>query len=346
MAGERILLTGASGFIAKHIALQLLQAGYRVRGTVRSPQKGEALRQTLARAGADVARLEIAEADLLRDEGWEAAARGCDVVCHTASPFPARQSKDKWALVPVAKGGTLRVVDAAIKAKVQRFVMTSSVVAVYYGHGADHPPVYGEDDWSNVGAADISDYAVSKTEAEAAAWGAADAASLPMVTINPSFVAGPLLDADAGTSATLIGMMMTGKLPAVPNVSFGIVDVRDVAKAHVAALTAAEAPGRRFIVSAGSLTMIEIGQAVAAAVPECRKRVPRFTVPDFVVRLAAKVVPEARAAVPELGRQKTLLTKPAETILGFTPGHTREAVAETALSLRDHGWLRRDPQIG
>ncbi|MCQ0987312.1 NAD-dependent epimerase/dehydratase family protein [Jiella marina] len=338
MSEDRVLLTGASGFIAKRIALDLLNAGYRVRGTVRSAAKGEKLRGTLSEAGADVDRLELAELDLLKDEGWREAASGCRFVMHTASPFPARQSRDKWALVPIAKGGTLRVLDAAVKAGAERFVMTSSVVAIYYGHDKSHGASFDENDWSNVEAKNISDYAVSKTEAERAAWDAARAAGLDMVAINPAFVVGPILDDDIGTSARLVSMMMRGKLPAVPNVAFGIVDVRDVAKAHVAALGAPEAVGHRFILSSGSLTMMEMGEAIAAAVPECRGKVPRRTLPDFVVRFAALFASEARAAVPELGRRKNLVTTPAQNTLGFSLSDPRKAVGAMAVSLKDHGF--------
>ncbi|ORE88041.1 NAD-dependent epimerase/dehydratase family protein [Aurantimonas sp. 22II-16-19i] len=335
MTDQRVLLTGATGFIARHIALQLLLQGYRVRGTVRSAEKGEALRATLAKAGADVARLEVAVADLTRDAGWDEAARGCDFVCHTASPFPARQPADKLALVPIAREGTLRVVCAAAKAGAKRLVVTSSVASITYGHDPERDPVFTGDEWSNVDSPDISAYAVSKTLAERAAWEEAGRAELPMVAINPALVAGPLIGEAAGTSVQLIGMMMRGKLPAVPDIVFGVVDVRDVAAAHVAALTADGAVGRRFIVSAGSLSMMEIGRAIAEAFPEYRNKVPRFALPDVVVRMAALLVGEARAAIPELGRRKELSTEPARAVLGFAPADPREAVAATVRSLRE-----------
>ncbi|MBP0616956.1 NAD-dependent epimerase/dehydratase family protein [Jiella mangrovi] len=338
MANGRVLVTGASGFIAKHVVLQLLEKGYRVRGTVRSAQKGEKLRQTLASAGGDVSRLELVEADLTRDEGWDEAARDCDFVCHMASPLPIRQPSDKWALLPIAKGGTLRVVQAAAKAGARRLVLTSSVAAVVYGHGAGRVGPFAEDDWSNVNADDISPYAVSKTEAEAAAWDAADKAGLAMVAINPVIVAGPLLDDEPGASVKLVLMMMRGKIPVAPDVSFGVVDVRDVAAAHVAALTADGAPGRRFILSAGSMTLMEMGAAIADAVPDCGKKVPRFTMPNFAVRLAALFLRDLRSLVSDLGRRKEVDTAPARATLGFNPDNPEKAVASTALSLRSHGF--------
>ncbi|MBO0902624.1 NAD-dependent epimerase/dehydratase family protein [Jiella sonneratiae] len=338
MAETRVLLTGASGFIAKHIAFALLGGGYLVRGTVRSRDKGEALRRSLASAGADVARLEIAVADLLCDDGWDAAAEGCGLVCHAASPLPLRQPREKFALTPAAKGGALRVVAAAARAGATRLVLTSSVAAMSYGHGrarGDAP--FGEDDWSDVTSKSISPYAVSKTEAEAAARDAASKAGLDMVAINPAVVLGPLLDDEFGASMRLVRMMMRGKMPAVPDVRFGVVDVRDVAAAHVGALTAEGAAGRRFALSAGSLSLMEMGQAIAAAVPECRGKVPRLRLPDLVVRLAALVVPDLRAVVGELGRGKGFDTDPARRILGFAPAEAARAVEAAAVSLMQRG---------
>ena len=335
MAQARILLTGASGFIAKHVALQLLEAGYRVRGTVRTVEKGETLRRTLAANGAAVSRLEMVTADLKRDEGWSEAAAGCAMVCHMASPLPLRQPRDRQALVPTAKGGALRVVAAAARAGAERLVMTSSVAAMSYGHGKAHSGTIGEADWSNTEAREISPYAISKTQAEAAAWEAAKGAGLDMVSINPVLVVGPLLDDEPGASMQLVRLMMRGRMPVVPDISSGFVDVRDVAAAHVAALTAEGAVDRRFLLSAGTLSLLEVGRAIAEAVPEYRARIPRFVLPDFVVRLAALAVPDARSVAAELGRGKTLVCEPAKRVLGFAPKKPNDAIAAAALSLHN-----------
>ncbi len=330
----RVLLTGVSGFVAKHVALQLLEAGYDVRGTVRSMAKAAAVVATLKQAGADTGRLECVVADLIADAGWDAAMAGCEYVIHTASPFPVKQSTDKFALVPVARGGTLRVLEAAERAGVRRTVLTSSVVAVYYGHDDSPDPSFSEADWSNIESPTISDYAVSKTEAERAAWAFVRNAAMELATINPSFVQGPLLDAEAGTSAKLTAMMMTGKMPAVPNIAFGIVDVRDVAQAHVLAMTHEKAAGRRFLVSAGTRTMREIAAAIGEAEPSVKKRLPKLTLPDLVVRLAALASSEARTALPELGRRKQIETGPAQELLGLRFRSPEEAIGAMASSLR------------
>lgn len=335
--GELVLLTGISGFIAKHVALALLDGGYRVRGSLRSLAKRQEVIGTLEANGADVSRLEFVEADLAEDAGWDEAAAGCDLVQHTASPFPSRQPKEKFGLVPIARGGTLRVVEAAKRAGVRRLVLTSSVAAVQYGHEDRPDRRFGEADFSDVRSRSISPYAVSKTEAERAAWAAVEGSGLELAVVNPAFVLGPLLDRNAGTSAELITAMMKGRLPLVPDLTLGIVDVRDVALAHVAAMQVPEAAGRRFILSAGMRNLRQIGDAVAARCPAYRARMPRATLPDFAVRAAALISSQARMVAPELGGRKMLDTRPAEVLLGLSFRSPDEAAGAMADSLIRNG---------
>ena len=337
MARDRVLLTGISGFIAGHVALRLLQDGYDVRGTVRAIDKADAVRGLLAASGADIDRLSLVAADLTDDAGWAEAAAGCRYVLHTASPFPASPPRDRHALVPAAVDGTLRVIAAAKRAGAERIVLTSSAAAIYSAHPPRPGETYGETDWSDTQSPDISGYALSKTLAERAAWGASRDAGLDLVAINPSLVLGPLQGAGAaggaGTSAALIRAVMEGRMPVVPDVAFALADVRDVADAHLAAMTNPSAVGRRFALSSGSLSLIEIGAVVGEACPGDARRLPRFTLPDRVVRLAAILSPQARAAVPELGRRKLLDTSPARDILGLSPRSPEDAVAAMARSI-------------
>ncbi|WAJ30838.1 NAD-dependent epimerase/dehydratase family protein [Antarcticirhabdus aurantiaca] len=331
---DLVLLTGASGFIAKHVALDLLTSGYRVRGTLRNLDRSDEVHAALLEAGGDTTRLEFVRADLGGDAGWADAAAGCRFLVHTASPFPARQPRDRFGLVPVARDGALRAVGAALRAGAERIVLTSSVVAVYLGHESRADHVWSERDWSNVDGPGAHAYGVSKTEAERAAWAAVEAAGGAMVAVNPALVLGPLLDRRTGTSADVVAMMMRGVMPAVPAVSFGIVDVRDVARAHVAALTATDAVGHRFILSGGTRSLLQLGAGIARAEPAYRRRVPRFALPDALVRAAAAVIPSVRTLVPDLGRGKQFDTAPAETILGLRFRPPEEAIAAMAKSLR------------
>ncbi|GGD89723.1 dihydroflavonol-4-reductase [Aureimonas endophytica] len=335
--GDLVLLTGISGFIAKHVCVALLQAGYRVRGTVRYSSKREHTLRAFRALGLDQRRFEIVKADLTQDDGWDEAAAGCRCVLHVASPFPRRAPGDKLALADIAKGGTLRVLRAAERAGAERVVLTSSVAAIYYGHENRPDQIFTEADFSNVQSRSISAYALSKTLAETAAWDFSAKAGFDLVTINPSLVLGPLLDDEHGTSVHFVRMMMQGLLPVVPRITLGIVDVRDVAQAHVRALQRLEAAGRRFITSAGPLSFREMAAAIGRAVPQARWRLPKATLPDPVVRLAARVSSEAAQALPELGRIKHLDAGPATNILGVTFLPPEETVAATALSLAEHG---------
>ncbi len=168
MSKPTVLITGISGFIAKHCAVEMLNAGYPVRGTLRSLTRSTQVRDTLAQH-ADTTRLEFAQADLESDAGWNDALAGCAHVLHLASPFPASQPKDEQELIRPAVQGTLRVLRAASAAGIERLVHTSSMVAVMYGHPHARTAPYTEADWTQVNSPGVTPYAKSKTLAEQAA---------------------------------------------------------------------------------------------------------------------------------------------------------------------------------
>ena len=314
---DRVLVTGVSGFIGGHVALELLRQGCEVRGSVRELGKAERVRATLAQAGADVSRLDFVALDLLRDAGWDAALAGVRYLQHTASPFVTAMPADPMELVRPAVEGTRRAVTAALAAGVERLVVTSSVAAIVYGH-APARTAFTAADWTDLAGRGVSAYTESKTRAEREAWALVEAAGRreALATINPGVVFGPLLDDDPGTSVGLLARMFDGSLPAAARISFILADVRDVAAAHAAAMVAPAARGQRLPLGAGTRSLMEIAGVLRAAFPERAGKLPRFEVPDWLVRVASLFDRDIRGNLAELGLPKQIDASAVEALLG------------------------------
>lgn len=340
-AGDRVLVTGAGGFIAKHCVAELLRRGYRVRGSLRRP---EAAAEISAAVGVtDLDRLDFVALDLTADAGWDAAMRGCRFLMHVASPFPMKVPKTREELLIPARDGTRRALAAAARNGVARTVLTSSTAAILSGHRDCGGHVWTEADWSDVDSPTIQPYPLSKTLAERLAWDfvAADGSGMELSVVNPGLVLGPALDRDVGASAEIVQLFLKGAYPAVPRMSFPAIDVRDVALTHVAALETPGAAGQRFICAADSLWLKDIGRILRAAFPEFGRKPPVRELPDFVVRLLALVDPSLKAASAELGEEKLASNARARDVLGVRFRPAEEAVVAMAQSLLDLGLVAR-----
>ena len=342
---EPVLVTGITGFIAKQVAADLLKAGHLVRGTLRSPARADEVRRAVTAAGADPAGLSFAYADLERDEGWADAVRGCAFVQHIASPFPQIQPKDREGLVPAARDGALRVVEAALAGAVSRIVLTSSMVAMVYSPTRRGGSSISESDWTDPDWSAVSAYAISKTRAERAAWQRMRAAGreCDLVVVNPALVLGPVLDGDLSTSSDFERQMLAGVLPAVPPVHYPVVDVRDLAALHVRAMQTPEAGGRRLIAAHGELvTLAEIAGMLREALGAQAGRAPRFTLPLWLAKLFAKLDPKLGLMVADLAlteavhRDGALVRVDSDYVTRLTGVRfrpPREAVLDCARSL-------------
>ena len=285
--------------------------------------------------------MSFAAADLERDAGWPEAVAGCDFVLHVASPFPSVEPKNEDDLIRPARDGAIRVLKAARAGGVKRVVLTSSVVAVCYGHPKSR--TYDESDWTDIASPDVTPYPKSKTIAERAAWDfVAKEGGLELATVCPSLVVGPALGPDASTSIELVRRLLDGALPALPKIFFGVVDVRDVADLHLRAMTDPGAKGERFIANAGDfISLREIALTLKARLGTAARRVPTRELPDWVVRLFALVDPSVRQVVPELGKHKNATSEKARSRLGWAPRSREDAVVATAESLIKLGLVKR-----
>jgi nucleoside-diphosphate-sugar epimerase len=344
MSDELVLVTGGSGFVGVHCILQLLKAGYRVRTTVRSLKREADVRAMLKVGGADAGeRLSFAVADLESDAGWRDAVAGCTYVLHVASPFPAGAPKHEDELIVPAREGALRVLRAAHDAGVRRVVLTSSFAAIGYGHETQTTP-FDETSWTNLGEGNkIAPYVKSKTLAERAAWDfmAREGGALELSVVNPVAVFGPVLGPDFSTSILLVQRLMDGALPGCPRISFGVVDVRDVAELHLLAMTDPAAKGERFLAVAGDCTwMQDVARMLKDRMGAAARRVPTRRLPDWLVRLASWRDPAVKLIVPELGKVQNSTNAKARRVLGWAPRSNEEAIVATAESLLRLGWLK------
>ncbi|WP_226653622.1 NAD-dependent epimerase/dehydratase family protein [Leifsonia sp. LS1] len=338
---RRVLVSGGSGFIAGHLILQLLDSGAEVRATLRSLDREPAVRTALRDAGMtrDDA-LAFTAADLLDDAGWARAMEGVDGVLHVASPVHLGPVTDEKQVIAPAREGTLRVLRAARDAGIGRAVVTSAFHAVGFGH----PPLdraFTEDDWSVLDGPGMDAYGRSKVLAERAAWefAAGAGAGIELTTILPVAVVGPLIGDGLSGANNLVRRVLTGALPGYPDVAVPIVDVRDVAAAHIAALTADGAAGERLLLTSqeDAVPLADVGAALRSALGDRAPRVPTASLPSEVVRAAAQADPGLRPLADELGYRKKVSGEKARRILGVRPRSWQEAVTAAGESMLARG---------
>jgi dihydroflavonol-4-reductase len=329
--------------VAAHIVQQLLERGVRVRGRVRSLAAADMLAPLRGLPGA-TARLELVEADLTRTGSFDEPAAGCAAIVHTASPYVLTVADPQRDLVDPAVRGTLTVLDAAARSRsVARVVLTSSMAAV-----TDEPDprrVLTEDDWNTMSSLTRNPYYYSKTLAERAAWRFMDETTpaFDLVAINPFMVIGPAQTSSLNFSNQVFVDLVKGRYPGILALTWGMVDVRDVADAHVRALTTSAARGR-YLCAAATVSMRQMVELLRSngfdrtALPSRSLDHPWVTA---AVKLTLFTQPSGAASYlrTHLGRVPRFDTTKIRTELGVAFRPIERSILETMADLVRWGHL-------
>lgn len=339
---KKVLLTGISGFLGSHTAIQLLEKGYHVTGTVRDLKRADSVKQILVPHTSKIENLHFAEADLMDESIWMELTKEVDYVQHIASPFPRELPKKEEDLILPAKNGTMNILKAASANRVKRVVVTSSIASIVYGKAIDQRnTTYNESHWTNpLNKQDSTPYFRSKTIAEKAAWNFIneDKSGLEMTTVCPSAILGPVLERDFGTSANIVIKALDGSSPALPDIGFDIVDVRSVADLLIRAMELPQAVNQRYIASAGYLKFKEVASILKTSYPE--RKISSLVLPNFAIRLFALIDKTLKPVLVDLGVERKTDNTKAITELGWNPIGKQEAVLSCAKSVLDLGIVK------
>jgi dihydroflavonol-4-reductase len=346
MSVEPVLVTGAAGFVGAEVVARLLAGGHRVRGTARNPDAADHLR---ALPGASEG-LTLVAADLLQPASLESAVHGCRQVIHSASPFVLDAADPQRDLVDPAVEGTLAMLRACQAAGgVQRVVLTSSMAAI-----TDEPRAapLSEQDWNVKSTLRRNPYYLSKTLAERAAWRFVEEQrpSFDLVAINPWTVIGPSRAPALNVSNAVFVDLTKGVFPGYVSLSFAMVDVRDVAEAHVRAMEIPAASGR-YVCASEVLGMREIVAVIRGAGYDQGYKLPRrgldSAVGNVAVRLFSYLEPRGRGTFvrTHLGRVPAFDNAKIRRELGLTFRDVRATIVETMRDLERWGHIRPRPAV-
>ncbi|MBK9740695.1 MAG: SDR family oxidoreductase [Actinobacteria bacterium] len=338
---DTVVVTGAAGFIASHLVRQLLEAGYVVRGTVRNLARREGYAHLLALPGAD-ARLELVEADLTTAGAFDAVVDGAAFVMHTASPYALSVADPQRDLVDPAVKGTLNVLEACARASsVRRVVLTSSMAAITDEPGGDH--VLTEADWNDKSSLSRNPYYFSKAEAEREAWAFMRSVDrgFDLVVVNPFLVIGPAIGPASNESTQVFVDLQQGGYPGILDLTWGFVDVRDVADAHVRAMITPAASGR-YICAGDVLSMRQVVAVLRECLPNSGKLPSRGldnSLGTRVVKLASYTQPSGAGTYlrTHLGRVPRYDASKIQRELGVTFRPATDSIRDTVDDLVARG---------
>jgi len=331
---KRVLLTGVSGFVGQHCAVELLKNGYIVRGSIRNISKEKEVREGIAKAIDAKSNLEFCQLDLLSDKGWDNAMEGCDYLLHVASPFVIAEPKDENEMIKPAVEGTLRALNAAKKAGVKKVVLTSSTVAMAGDKKKNH---LTQESWTNSKTDKVSAYMKSKTLAEKAAWdfykNQDSSSKMELTVVNPGPIYGPTLTGNlSGASMSMIRDIITGKVPMLPNANYVMSDVRDIAQIHVQAIENDQSNGQRFIVTSEQPYSF-LGVASILKENGYKKANPKKA-PSFMVKFLSIFSSEMKGMLPFVDSTVSADISQTKKTFNWQPIPFEKTIVDTAKSIQ------------
>ncbi len=335
---DKVFVSGGTGYIAQHCIVELIKNDFSVKTSIRTPSRKQEVIDSISKVVDCKNKLEICLLDLLVDEGWDDAIKGCKYVIHAASPVSLLSTNNIDDLVKPALEGLKRCLFSSIKNNVKRFIMTSSFSAV--GAGSRKTEM-NDDDWTNLDSQNISPYDVSKTKAEIFLWDYTKNIDkknkIEVCSINPVIVVGPSLSNDIGVSNQVIKKLLDGSIKFTPYCGLNLVDVKDVAKVHIQAMLNPKSHGKRFLLSAKSLWFQEIAQILRK---NGYKKAPRFNAPNFLIRLLSIFDKELEIVLFYLGFKNKLKCDNAKDILKWEPSKIEKSIVETAEQMFKYGIIK------
>jgi nucleoside-diphosphate-sugar epimerase len=342
-AGARVCVTGATGYLGSHVVKELLAQGYRVRAVVRDPGNEDNVGHLRTLVEAPAHPLELVRGDIMSPETLDEPLQGCELVCHMASSVRLFAKDPQRDIVDVAVKGTHHVLAAVRRVGAARRVILTSSVAAITDHTKPEGYVFTEADWNGSADLKVTPYLLSKTLAERAAWtfhaGLPEAERFELVALNPVVVMGPLYKkAHVRSSPNTLLDLLARRMPACPRLYFGVVDVRDVARAHRLALELPGASGRYILHNRG-LWIREMAQLIAPRFPGYA--VPTWPLPDIAVYAAALFDKRLSIAFlrQQLGRSVVLDNSRSRRELGLEYRPMEETLVDTCQSFIDLGMV-------
>tara|TARA_A100001011_G_scaffold3562_1_gene4125 strand:- start:2012 stop:3019 length:1008 start_codon:yes stop_codon:yes gene_type:complete len=331
---KNILVTGGTSFIGKHVLAQLLEKDYNVRVTVRDLKKAESIKADLEKYLKKLVELKFFETDLLKDAGWNDAIKGCDAIIHVAGPFPVNYDGEEEALTRPHEDGTMRILKCAKENGIKRIILTSSVAAVWMDSNLDLLTFFDETSWTDLANKNLDAYQKGKTLKEKAAWDfVSKNDSIKLTSILPSVVLGPGIGSPVRRGSMELFMMLINKeMPVAPPFKVGLVDVRDVAKMHIAALENDKSIGKRMIISENTYWMKDFCKMIN----ENGHNAPTFSPPVLLVKFMANFDNTIKPIKPLLGMDLKFNTEPAKDILNYKPIPIEKTIKDTSDFLKTH----------